>query len=108
MKKICIGLVAFAISIAAVYFAGYTLATLWGWFIVKQFGLAAISTNTAIGVMLVKQLLTIKLYGENEVKENFIKAGVDEDNVPIAKAVSYFAMYVIVLLGGFIWHLIIA
>jgi len=109
MKKICIKLVAFAITIAAVYFAGYTLATLWGWFIVKQFGLAAISTNTAIGVMLVKNLFTIRLYnGENELKEIFIKAGVEEDNIPVVKAISVFATYGLMLFAGFIWHLILA
>lgn len=109
MKNICIALVAFAITIATVYFAGYILATFWGWFIVKQFGVAAISTNTAIGVMLVKNLLTTRIYnGDKELKDTFkevfIKAGWDEDNIPIAKAVSFFAMYGFMFLAGFIWH----
>lgn len=39
-------------------FSGYALSVLWGWFIVKTFGLPALSIPTAIGLEMIVSCLT--------------------------------------------------
>lgn len=114
MKKLLVSIVCVCIGLAATYFGGYAFATLWGWFIVKQFGLAAISTSTGIGVLFVVALPTCQhaisnyFLDEDRVNKMLDSMGLDQDSAGLVKAISGFLAYAFVLLGGFIWHWFLA
>ena len=52
---------------------GFVLVKLWGWFVVPQFGLAALSIPVALGLTLIISYLTSHYHGEDrrETSEKF-------------------------------------
>lgn len=53
MKFIGYAVCFFAVMALSISLRAYTLTTLWGWFIVPGFGVAAISARTAMGLAVI-------------------------------------------------------
>ena len=96
------------LTIPSVIFGGYTLATLWSWFITPKFGLPPLSIAEAVGIMLVAGFAT----GNCNWSITLIEEQLREDNPSgyIAKFGRYKAtifctiVYPFVLLFGYIWR----
>ena len=47
-------------AIVAMWMFGFAVSKLWGWFVVPQFGLAAMNIATALGLAFLYELVTFK------------------------------------------------
>lgn len=56
--------VAFLLSLVRTVANGYVLSKLWAWFVVPAFGVPALPTLRAIGVMMVLNFLSLHLHAE--------------------------------------------
>ena len=62
---------------------GLVVKSLWGWFVVTTFGLAAITTPQALGVVLLMGILTRQYVPKGQTIEVMTKALIDQATYPI-------------------------
>lgn len=62
-----------AVMVITALVNGFTLATLWAWFIIPTFGLPALGIASAIGLAMVVSFLTYQYSSKKEESDGFVE-----------------------------------
>lgn len=76
MEKFIVAVLKFVNSVALSILNGYTLATLWGWFVVTTFGAPVITIPIGIGLYMLVKFVTMKKPSDQDVEaeDSYYKA----------------------------------